>query len=195
LLNLDYRNIGDTVRLSKHEDGSQQTLEGVITAVDTNHVDRLWHQVKLNDEWTYLSNWGAHTVLTVGGKSLPTEIGVYKIKSAALSEKDLFVQRDDEGQWWPHPYVFSGWRNEELLIFPSLELQPELSVDYPAIKDPAEEQAYLNSMALKAEIWREGRRSAERGEQAFRNPYAICGVCRGQAGEHVQKIHDDQYKE
>jgi hypothetical protein len=191
---LTERNIGNTIRLSLHEKDETRVLEGVLLDVDFSERDRVWHRVNIDGVWDYLVDWGALDILARDGKTLPTVEGVYRIVSKTLPDDEM-VQLDNEGNWWPFPYVFSGWRTSELLNFERLEFLPDRSVDYPEIKNPEEEAAYLKAMAEKARIWNEGRESARRGEQAFTNPYAICSVCRGRSGDHNQKIHDDRFKE
>lgn len=184
---LDARNIGQTIRLIGTEEDPTEILEGVLTDVKISN-DTAWDQLLIGGKWVYVSDWLSSDVIERDGKRLPTEEGVYKIISEVMT--DTFVQLDNEGQWWPYPYSFSGWRNSELLVYPGLEVQPELTVDYPAIKNPEEAEIYRRDMALKARIWDEGYQANRQGTQAFRNPYKICEACNGVAGNHDQVKHD-----
>jgi len=64
---------------------------------------------------------------------LPTEVGVYRATSPVIGEE--LVQLDETGQWWPYPYMFSGWRNSELSMFQFSE-KLDLELDVPEIRNP-----------------------------------------------------------
>lgn len=62
----------------------------------------------------------------------PTTPGVY---SAHRDGRSFLVQLDDRMNWWPYPYMFSGWRTSELEIM-TLVPEPDLEVDVPEIYNP-----------------------------------------------------------
>lgn len=64
---------------------------------------------------------------------LPTEVGVYRATHPVIGEE--MVQLDETGQWWPYPYMFSGWRNSELSDFRFSE-KLDLELDVPEIRNP-----------------------------------------------------------
>jgi len=64
---------------------------------------------------------------------LPTEVGVYRATHPVIGEE--LVQLDETGQWWPYPYLFSGWRNSELSMFQFSE-KLEFELDVPEIRNP-----------------------------------------------------------
>jgi len=194
MVSIAHHEIGRRVRLSDNENTDVPPLEGVITEV--KHDPRwVFNQVAIDGIWTYTADWGSYDVIEIDGKRLPTEVGVYKVIDPLYEDddEDELVQLDNEGQWWPYPYLFSGWRTSELLGFDKLELVEGVATDYPKIKNPEDEAIYLQEMALKARIWDEGYQANKVGTQAFRNPYKVCVTCQGIAGEHDQEIHDQAH--
>lgn len=187
--------IGQHVRLRDHESEHGQVVEGVLEELDLAHRDEVWHRARIGGEWVYLTDWGRYDVLERDGKTIPEAEGVYRIVSDEVSETERLVQLDDNGQWWPYPYVFSGWRTAELLNFDGLELEPELKPDYPEIKNPEERERHLNELRAKSSAWEAGYAAAQSGEQRFTNPYAVCSICEEIGGKHDQLKHDKYYAE
>lgn len=67
---------------------------------------------------------------------VPTEPGVYRLTQPGLEELgDEMAQLTEEGQWWPYPFVFSGWRTSEISLFETTPL-PERTMDVPEIPNP-----------------------------------------------------------
>lgn len=194
MLSIDASNIGQRLLLKDYESAPDRVLEGVLTEVDFSHRDRLFWKLRLDNTWFYLTDWGTFDVLEKDGKTLPTEPGVYEVETEVLGD-DRLVQLDVDGQWWPYPYVFSGWRTSELLMFRSLKPRSDLQVDYPKIKDPEKRETHLAEMRMKASIWRAGYEASRRGDQEFTNPYSVCSICDGEAGDHDQLKHDRYYAE
>lgn len=64
---------------------------------------------------------------------LPTEVGVYRATHPVIGEE--LVQLDETGQWWPYPYMFSGWRDSELSMFQFSE-KLDFELDVPEIRNP-----------------------------------------------------------
>ena len=60
-------------------------------------------------------------------------MGVYRAINPVVGEE--LVQLDETGQWWPYPYMFSGWRNSELSMFQFSE-KLDLELDVPEIRNP-----------------------------------------------------------
>jgi hypothetical protein len=59
------------------------------------------------------------------------------------------VQLGFDGQWWPYPFIFSGWRNSELELF-AMESLPTLELDIPEIPNP-ELRAAVEELTLSAQ--------------------------------------------
>lgn len=176
MANLDPKHIGAIVRLVGYKLDPDKVLEGALRELEMPH-DRIWAKARIDEEWVYLSDWGFSDILELEGKRLPVAVGVYRLDPAHFDEK--FAQVDEKGQWWPFPYSFSGWRNSELLLHALPTIAPELSVDYPAIRDPEEaERAQVKSarklrkLRKHAEIWDEAI-VASGGDQAAENPYYL----------------------
>lgn len=70
--------------------------------------------------------------------SVPTEPGVYRAVRPIGGE--ILVQLSEQGQWWPYPYRFSGWRVSELSLFELFPLA-ELELDVPEILNPEVREA------------------------------------------------------
>jgi hypothetical protein len=52
-------------------------------------------------------------------KELPTEPGVYLFTGSVNdgSKHTTRAQLDYQGDWWPYPFTFSGWREAELMTY------------------------------------------------------------------------------
>lgn len=73
---------------------------------------------------------------------VPTEPGVYKLDQPGMEDlfEDEMAQLTETGQWWPYPFVFSGWRESEISLFKTTPL-PHLTMDVPEIPNPEEAEA------------------------------------------------------
>lgn len=74
--------------------------------------------------------------------AVPTEPGVYKLNQPGMEDMfgDKMAQLTEDGQWWPYPYSFSGWRASEISLFET-EPMPHLAMDVPEILNPEEASA------------------------------------------------------
>lgn len=195
MLHFTARQIGERVRLRDHETEKDRVLEGVLEELDLAHREDVWRRARIGDEWVYITDWDRYDVIERDGKTVPDVEGVYRILSDDLVESERLVQRDNEGQWWPYPYSFSGWRTAELLTFAGLEPEPELEPDYPEIKDPEERERFLNDLRVKSSAWEAGYEAARSGEQRFTNPYSVCSICEEIGGKHNKPKHDKYFSE
>jgi len=113
-------------------------LLGVIVDRDAPSVD-LWTRLDIEglDGEFYLSDY--HIIpVEIDGRRLPDVPGVYEFIRAD-SDMNVTAQLSKDGDWFPFPYLFSGWRAGELFMFDSWEPRPELVSDIPAILNPEDE--------------------------------------------------------
>jgi len=63
-------------------------------------------------------------------QQLPTRPGVFEFLRVEPHMVER-VQLDEDGNWWPYPYLFSGWRESELKTFDAYNRIMNLIPDAP----------------------------------------------------------------
>jgi len=138
--------IGDELHVTVTEPDRKSTsvvgevYEGVVVAVGNAQRDPSFDRLVLRTASGQTLNWYFDeiqiTLLARDGKTLPTSPGVYRFRKLVPGgHDDDIVQLADDGTFWPHPYLFSGWRRGELLTYDSWELLADETLDVPPADD------------------------------------------------------------